>query len=138
MKIGYDERLNELFRELQLVPYHLSEENLIIGRQLIKNEIKNIFNLSKYFYLDQRSQRNNRPYKRRVFVHMHSYYLPDFIRGMTDTVNHIWINAKEYFKKFVLRHEKIHFKFPWLSEETVRELDDFYDPYLPDVEFVYL
>ena len=56
---------------------------------------------------------------------------------MIDTVKHIWINVKEYFKRLVLRHEKIHFKFPWLSEEAVRELDDFYDHHLPDVEWVY-
>jgi len=134
MITDYEERLKELFGELKLSPYQISSENLATDRQLTRAETDNIYNPTKYLYM---RQRNDRRYKRRVFVHMNSYYLADLVRGMTDTVNNIWINAKEYFKKLVFRHEKIHFKFPWLSEEAVRELDDFYDPYLPNVEFVY-
>lgn len=78
------------------------------------------------------------PFKKRIFVHMNSYYLPDSIRGMTDTVKHIWINSKEYFKKFVLRHKMIHFAHPEWSEETVREFHGSYEPHLPNVELEYV
>lgn len=128
----YKERLKELSGN-QLTPYQVSIENFSSDQQLTKTEIQNTFNNSYIIYA-----RNKRPYKRRVFVQMRSYYLPEFVRGATDCVRNILINAKEYFKKFVLRHEKIHFAHPDWSEELVREFDEFYEPSLPDVELVYV
>ncbi len=78
------------------------------------------------------------PNRRKIFVHMNSYYLPDSIRGMTDTVHHIWINSKEYFKRHVLRHEKIHVAHPDWPEDVVRQFHDSYEPELPGVDLVYV
>ena len=94
--------------------------------------------LPHYFSEDSSTVRKTEPYKRRIFVHMRSYYLPEFIRGMTDTINNIWINSKEYAKDLVLRHEKIHIAHPEWPESVVREFHDFYEPNLPNVEFVYV
>lgn len=84
------------------------------------------------------NQRKQKQYKRRIFVHMRNYYLPSFIRGMTDTINNIWINANEYFRNLVLRHELLHIAHPEWDEKTVRQFHDSYQPYLPDVELVYV
>ncbi len=134
MVTTYEERLKELFGELKPAHYYISEENLATDRPLTKSEAGDIFGTNKYFVYAKSNI--ERPYKRKIFVHMHSYYLPDSIRGMTDTVRHIWINAKEYFREHVLRHEKIHVAHPEWSESVVRQFHDSYEPSLPDVEFV--
>lgn len=114
MRADYAERMMELFGE---------RPNLDVP-------------IGRYSFYAQPAERHE-PYKRKIVVHMNSYYLPDFIRGMTNTVSDIWINAKEYFKDHVLRHEKIHVAHPDWSEQTVRQVHDFYKPILRNVELVY-
>ena len=135
MTVSYNERMKELFG-MEFTPYTISVESLATDRKLTNLETENVFDNKYFFYT--KSTRENKPYRRRIFVHMNSYYLPDFVRGMTDTVAHIWINSKEYFKKHVLRHEKIHVAHPEWSEEVVRQFHDSYEPSLPDVELVYV
>ena len=63
--------------------------------------------------------------KRRLFLHISSY-LPPHIRGMTDTLENIWINYNEYEKDFVLNHELIHVRHPEWPESLVREFHGTY------------
>ena len=128
----YLDRIRELFPELD--PYHVSTERFNFDKPLMYTEVLDMVEGIISLYKNERRER----YKRTIFVHLRSYYLPDSIRGMTDTVKNIWINAREYFTKHVLRHELIHFAHPEWSESMVREFHDTYEPYLPGVELVYV
>mgnify|MGYP001576879754 CR=1 FL=1 len=130
---SYLDRIKELFPELD--PYYVSTERFNFDKPLAYTEILEMVDGSISPYKNDNRRIQNR---RTIFVHLRSYYLPDSIRGMTDTVKNIWINAREYFTKHVLRHELIHFAHPEWSESMVREFHDTYEPYLPGVELVYV
>ena len=123
MITSYEERLKELFGELQLAPYYVSGENLAVDRQLAQQEARDIFNERKYFVYAEPNER--KPYKRRLFLHI-SGYLPPHIRGMTDTRQNIWINYNDYDKDLVLNHELIHVLHPEWPESLVREFHETY------------
>jgi hypothetical protein len=130
---SYLDRIKELFPELH--PYYVSTEKLNFDNPLSYTEILDMVEGSVSPY---KNESKGRQYKRTIFVHLRSYYLPESVRGMTDTVKNIWINAREYFMKHVLRHELIHVAHPEWSESIVRQFHDTYEPYLPDIELVYL
>ncbi len=126
MTTAYEERLKELFSESQLAPYYASVENLATDRPLAQLEADDIFNESEYFVYAKSSKRE--PYKKRLFLHI-SGYLPSHIRGMTDTLQNIWINYNDYDKNLVLNHELLHILHPEWPESVVRE---FHATYLVD------
>jgi len=128
----YLDKIKELFPELD--PYYVSTEKFNFDNPLTYTEILDMVGGSIPLYKNERRER----YKRTIFVHLRSYYLPDSVRGMTDTVKNIWINAREYFIKHVLRHELIHVAHPEWSESMVRQFHDTYEPYLLDIELVYI
>lgn len=66
--------------------------------------------------------------KRRLFLHVSSY-LPSHIRGMTDTLENIWINYNDYEQDLVLNHELLHVLHPEWSELSIRE---FHETYIVD------
>ena len=125
MITDYDDRLEELFGESQLAPYYVSVENLATDRPLTELEVGHIFNENRY---SDYPKPRREPYKRRLFLHV-SGYLPSHIRGMTDTLQNIWINYNDYDKDLVLNHELLHVLHPEWSESTVRE---FHETYLVD------
>ncbi|MBI2543532.1 MAG: hypothetical protein HYW24_05110 [Candidatus Aenigmarchaeota archaeon] len=133
--IAYKEQMKQLELQLDNLPHYEFVGSVNPDLSLTKKEMDSLLENGSIIY---KSHEVERPYKRRIIVHTRSYYLPDIIRGMTDTVKNIWINAKEYYKSLVLRHEKIHVAHPEWPESVVRQFHESYEPFLPDVEFVYV